>query len=84
MANWHRGRDKYGRAEHRLTSGGRTVGVVVRMPKAYIAKHPERVYLSNDWTDIIRGDHNVAYHRTLKDAKARIERLSLRPTGLGQ
>lgn len=66
---WLRYRDDYGRSAHRLQRPDHTVvGVVVKLPHV---QNPLRAYLSNDWT--IRGDAAVQYHRTLADAKARIE-----------
>lgn len=73
---WTRERDKYGRSCHRLTdvTDGRSIGMVVRLPKSWIAKHPDQRYLSNDWTLADRNpDKTVRYHRTLPEAKARLE-----------
>jgi len=73
---WTSGRDDYGRSQHILHASestaahGRTVGAVVRLPRVAI-EAGMLPYLSNDWA--IRGAAAVQYHRTLAEAKARLE-----------
>ena len=72
--NFTRERDSYGRSCHRVSNSpeNRTLGMIVRLPKAAIAAHPERgSYLSNDWSIMNNPDAAVRYHRTLAEAKAR-------------
>jgi hypothetical protein len=70
---FERERDSYGRSCHRVSNSpeNRTLGYVVRLPKAAIAAHPDRVYLTNDWTIVNDPGKAVRYHRTLAEAKAR-------------
>jgi hypothetical protein len=70
---WSRGRDDYGRSVHYLTSGMtfRTLGVVVRLPKAAIETHDGCKYLVNNWSLADR-DAAVSYARTLSEAKRRL------------
>ena len=85
MMNWFPRRDDYGRSAHDLIADGKAVGSVVKLPKVYVEKYGH-THLSNDWT--IRGEGAVAYHYSLKAAKARIEGIALavakgsRPAGL--
>ncbi len=79
-AYWSPTKDKYGRSTHDLYYRGRVLGVVVRLPKAYIAKYGKgRSYLANDWTMQVpagvdlEAAGKVTYHATLKAAKAHIE-----------
>jgi len=69
---WVKDRDKYGRVNYRYIStgaNGGTAGVVVKMPRTYTAKYPDRKYLANDWRLADR-DAAVTYHTTLAAAKA--------------
>lgn len=72
-ARFDGGRDKYGRSAQQAYTADRLVclGMIVRMPKAVVAREPERTYLSNDWTEPER-DQAVQYHRTLKQARERM------------
>ncbi|MFZ4431630.1 MAG: hypothetical protein ACOYOQ_00385 [Microthrixaceae bacterium] len=72
MSNrFHATRDDYGRPMKVLTGNGRTLGVVVTLPKVARRANPERAYLVNDWTNPDR-DAAVSYHRTLAAAKAHL------------
>lgn len=65
-------RDKYGRSTHALRSypAYRTLGYVVRLPKAYIEGGftPGAKYFTNNWAK--QGDDAVTHYPTLKAAKA--------------
>ena len=69
---WDTSRDKYGRTVYTARRDGRTLGVVVRLPKTWTATHPTK-FLSNDWA--VRGEAAAAYHMTKAAAMARIEAL---------
>lgn len=58
-------RDKYGRSVTHFTVNGKTVAVVVCLPKHYAEKHGHR-YLVNDWASAVQGD--VTYFVKRKDA----------------
>lgn len=68
---WVKARDKYGRMTYRYIPNTRdgTAGVVVKLPRGYTAKYPDRKYLANDWRLADR-DNAVTYYTTLAAAKA--------------
>jgi hypothetical protein len=71
---WTPAHDTYGRSASKLvTVKGATVGVIVKLPKAYTAKYGA-TYLSNDWTQ--RGEAAVRYHESISAAKARLEAIA--------
>lgn len=72
---WVKDRDKYGRVNYRYIAtgaNGGTAGVVVKLPRGYTAKYPDRKYLANDWRVADR-DAAVTYYATLAEAKAALE-----------
>lgn len=72
-AYWIARKDKYGRPCKYLVQG-KTLGVVVTLPKAAEKYFGKNRYLVNDWTKplFIDGERNeakVTYHETLSAAK---------------
>jgi hypothetical protein len=71
IVSQHRTRDKYGRSVQHFTVNGRTVVVLVTLPKAYAEQYGFK-YLTNDWASPTPGD--AKEHATRKEA---VERASV-------
>jgi hypothetical protein len=69
----HRNRDKYGRTVTHFTVQGRTVVVLVKLPKGC-----EHEYLVNDWASEARGDDAVTYYDKRKDGVKHAEQIVAR------
>lgn len=81
-----RHRDKYGRICTAVKVGGRTVAMMVTLPRAYTEQHPGEKYLVNDWTqpEWIDGAHNdgkVSYWPTRRAAVDKANAIALAAGG---
>lgn len=74
-ASSHKTRDSYGRTVTHFTVNGRTVAVVVTLPKGYFEKYGNK-YLVNDWAS--QTSDRVAYFKTRKDAVKAAESVQVR------